>query len=783
MDPPSGSSVADTIEGLRKWKRWCLRMSELGGTLPDSSLQVRALGEIIKSVLASHPDIAFSVNLTRHNLQIDSNPDETKVGKLHAQLLGELEAINHRVFKERDSDKDKSRDAVSQGSAAKVRGVDAQDGTSAPSPKAPKPPKVNPKGAGVAKAGAQSEGQPSGKPQCSFYLSSAGCKKGADCTFAHNWDSIPVQDRSQRCRNCGGKGHKPSECKAGLKGDDKPKPKPPLKPSGTPKSAPDVPPPPAAPSSSNQQIKSMLADAALILQQAIPAPDPAGTVPIPPQVSPVPPQVHSSSSNAQVSSGAGFSTAPPTQGTPVTLASLSAQLEGIRAMARDYEVKAFSVAQDLIERNKNECRALLDSGVTHVVIPYSTELTNLEPVPVTLAGDARTQWLRTSGGTLLVPEHEGTGSSGDKPQTILPLGALVECLGCNITWSRKNGLRVVHPAHGVLRTGVAKNKCPYIQESQALDLIRELEDTRLRRFEEELQELECHMHALDKPLNPTEAVQRYIDSGDRGDALRAIFCQPYLRDLPEELKVQLAEQLPGMTEAAGKQILKRLPLKRAKRRALLASSHWVVHLCSGSEVSDDPLKAWTQEQGFELLQVDVLSKGGKGWNLLKNNGVWSVLLWAAASGRISTILASPPKSSFEANSPLAVQDMFLWTVASVAKGRGVPYFRCSNLPVGDEGLRQAWTAWSRMAEIPQTPKSEGFIHIVPMSVITNLPLQHLATESFEFMGNGRQSHSRACGRWTMRLRSSNSCLSSEPCLAWGWCEEVLFFMVQKTAAS
>ncbi|CAE7676033.1 GIP [Symbiodinium sp. CCMP2456] len=290
-------------------------------------------------------------------------------------------------------------------------------------------------------------------------------------------------------------------------------------------------------------------------------------------------------------------------------------------------------------------------------------------------------------------------------------------------------------------------------ETKALDLIRELEDIRLRRFEEELQELECHMHALDKPLNPTEAVQRYIDSGDRGDALRAIFCQPYLRDLPEELKVQLAEQLPGMTETAGKQILKRLPLKRAKRRALLASNHWVVHLCSGSEVSDDPLKAWTQEQGFELLQVDVLSAGGKGWNLLKNYGVWSVLLWAAASGRISAILASPPKSSFEAKSPLAVQDMFLWTVASVAKGRGVPYFRCSNLPVGDEGLRQAWIAWSRMAEVPQTPKSEGLIHIVPMSVITNLPLQHLATESFEFMGNGRQSHSRACGRWTMRLRS------------------------------
>ena len=74
QDPPAGTSVQDTIEHLRKWKRWCSRMSELGGVLPDCALQVKAITKISKAVLAQHPEIRFRVSLSRASLQIDNNP-------------------------------------------------------------------------------------------------------------------------------------------------------------------------------------------------------------------------------------------------------------------------------------------------------------------------------------------------------------------------------------------------------------------------------------------------------------------------------------------------------------------------------------------------------------------------------------------------------------------------------------------------------------------------------------------------------------------------------------
>ena len=139
------------------------------------------------------------------------------------------------------------------------------------------------------------------------------------------------------------------------------------------------------------------------------------------------------------------------------------------------------------------------------------------------------------------------------------------------------------------------------------------------------------------------------------------------------------------------------------RRTLLASKRWVVHLCSGKMTQNDVLTKWSNQQGCEILNVDVLNKGGKGWNLTDPDGPWSVLLWAAAAGRISAILSSAPSRTWsggqtEPDQPwqrthvdpwcqgctsartvhenlLFIQDMFLWTVASVARGGGIPFVK------------------------------------------------------------------------------------------------------------
>ena len=76
----------------------------------------------------------------------------------------------------------------------------------------------------------------------------------------------------------------------------------------------------------SRQIKSMLADAARFLQQAIPE------APAVEQVSPTPIAAPPQPSASKA--------APAVQGTPVTLASLSAQLESLRAMAGNPEIRA-----------------------------------------------------------------------------------------------------------------------------------------------------------------------------------------------------------------------------------------------------------------------------------------------------------------------------------------------------------------------------------------------------------------------------------------------------------
>ena len=87
QDPSPGAGVRDSVGLLRRWKRWCDRMTELGGTLPDPALRVKALDKITRTVLQSQPEVAFRVNLTRTAIQIDSSPDSDKVIQLHAQIL------------------------------------------------------------------------------------------------------------------------------------------------------------------------------------------------------------------------------------------------------------------------------------------------------------------------------------------------------------------------------------------------------------------------------------------------------------------------------------------------------------------------------------------------------------------------------------------------------------------------------------------------------------------------------------------------------------------------
>ena len=149
-------------------------------------------------------------------------------------------------------------------------------------------------------------------------------------------------------------------------------------------------------------------------------------------------------------------------------------------------------------------------------------------------------------------------------------------LGCTVEWSKRKGLKVTHPRLGLLKTGVSQNTCPYVQEHQALRLIEELELLKLSEFENQVQNLECELQQISDPLQPALALKKYVETGSRGDALRAVFSQPYLSGVPETVKVKTGRGdsiLDGAGE--GSTSLRGYLYQDQLGESLLSSQRWV----------------------------------------------------------------------------------------------------------------------------------------------------------------------------------------------------------------
>ena len=226
-------------------------------------------------------------------------------------------------------------------------------------------------------------------------------------------------------------------------------------------------------------------------------------------------------------------------------------------------------------------------------------------------------------------------------------------------------------------------------------------------------------------VDPTQALRKFIGSGTRREALCALLAQPYLKDVPEEVVARLATDIPVDSKDSGKTLLKALPLKRAARRALFSADRWAVHLCSGPGATDNPLAHWCDEQSIPLLQVDLRAKGGKGWDLTKADGVWKVLLWAAATGKIAVIMSSPPTLREGSVEGIHLQGMILWSVSSVARGRGIPLV-AEEAGVQEE-VNERFASWSGANRLVLNQGSLGAEYLRPMKVLTNLDLSYVAS--------------------------------------------------------
>ncbi|CAE7355869.1 RE2, partial [Symbiodinium sp. KB8] len=279
---------------------------------------------------------------------------------------------------------------------------------------------------------------------------------------------------------------------------------------------------------------------------------------------------------------------------------------------------------------------LLDSGASHPMRQAShQEYANSAPVRVTLAGEDEKILRQNSKGTILVQEENS------RVQPIVPLGAIIEDLGYTLHWTPTK-LRLTHPEKGMIRVRV-NNHCPEVAACDALAMIHELEMKQVNSLNHNLEALKARLDVmkLQDTRDWVELLREYGVNGSRGSLLKVLLKCPFTKDLPQDVHNLMLE---SFDVDQGETYLKALPISRRTRKALMNSKRWVVSLFNGVDDSgEDPLKLVAKE-GKMLVEVD--AKHSKLWDIHRHNAVYRVLLWAAATGRISDVIGAPPTDTW-----------------------------------------------------------------------------------------------------------------------------------------
>ena len=276
---------------------------------------------------------------------------------------------------------------------------------------------------------------------------------------------------------------------------------------------------------------------------------------------------------------------------------------------------------------------LLDSGASHAFRAGSKEeVDSANRVRVQLATGDYVTLAQNRGGTLLATKS----TDQDMACPIVPLGSLVQDLNCELTWGRRRGLEIVHPVHGVIRPKVV-GQCPLVGEAQALQLIKELEDKRVDELQRSNILMQQTLWAWDKDLTRSRHVEMFIEKGDRVQQLKALEAEdsPFC-SLPASMKGSMAEDVV-LNDKAGWSYLKAVPISRRMRKRLMTTP-WVVNLFSGH--MDGCVHFKTFEDGAVLVEMDIVRS--KAFDMRKPAGAYRALLWAAATGRVKGLMASPP---------------------------------------------------------------------------------------------------------------------------------------------
>ena len=194
-------TAQDAVAQIRKWHRCLARAQGMGVAVPNPARLIKALDGLSEGLLRKHTQVAFRLSQARTYLQLDHVPSMSALQEFARIMQSEWEMIavsgadesNKTKLSKLDAEEGKSGDKGKKGR----KGKGDKDAASEPNKKDEKG------GKGDAKTQAKGEGKP-----CGFYLTAAGCSKGRQCTFLHQFGKAKGESR---CYNCGSTEHRQAE--------------------------------------------------------------------------------------------------------------------------------------------------------------------------------------------------------------------------------------------------------------------------------------------------------------------------------------------------------------------------------------------------------------------------------------------------------------------------------------------------------------------------------------------------------------------------------------------
>ena len=647
---------------------------------PDPVVLCRGLSQIVSEVLGKFPESEFRTNLIRNTLQVDTNPTLENTLKFHQHLRAEMELLTMTTPK---TSAPPTKPSTPDPKAKPLRAEEPPGGE-------------KPKGRGKGKGKTDSDTKEQEQKVCQYFAKvQDGCKFGRRCRFKHSFEGM---SKKGKCLECGGEGHMAALCPTKTKNKSE---------EGTTSRATT----PKSPSAAKVEVPKASGVQGGQLQE--------------PEPQPVSPTTSSTTAATASEMQAAMSEAAqalrsmigqgPGMGDRPTLEGLQRQLDELRlrAMTVAHDSSTWSLSRALdaraMEKDLPQPTVLIDSGATNIMRPPKSpdEWNSATQVNVVLADNQKAQLYQTSAGSIL--------ASSEDIQPLLPMSDLVR-VGCEVTWGKK-GLRIRHPTLGTLKTSL-RSGCPELAVEQAKNLIDQIEAEKLKDFKASTIDLAVKLDFMmaKETEHWTENAQKFVKSGNRGDLWKVIEGS-FLKDFDPALR----DYLPlDVKLGQGWETMKATPWTRRKRKALLGSYRWLVHLPVHKE----------EGQGLKDLEREgmvVITVAGA-----IPREVFRTLLWGAATGRVEVVMASGANApgSITTRTQKLAQVLLLYVISRFARPTsrtGFSWFgpEEEKLEAMEAKVLKSFVSLTGMVEAGFDQGAFGSCSKRPTHLVTNYDLRHL----------------------------------------------------------